>query len=203
MKTTVLGKFFSLFFISLYSANLLAMSAVAAIDGAVKSSWYYASNHDTQKAADQAALEGCRVEARKNGLGKLANKCIVASRGKAPGFGALSCGDQGCNWTGGYQDRQQAIDDAYMGCSKLYSNCATSNLTVWEDFAGFKQPHSTQAVAPNSANCIPNTAVRRCTSQCTNGNCLVTYSNGCKVQVRVSPSFNSFNNQWEYPSPNC
>ena len=36
-----------------------------------------------------------------------------------------------------------------------------------------------------------------------NGNCVVTYTNGCRMRVQVNPSFNAFNNQREYPSPSC
>lgn len=52
-------------------------------------------------------------------------------------------------------------------------------------------------------NCRPNTPTIRCSSQCTNGNCTVTYENGCKMHVQVQPEFDSFNNQWTYPSPQC
>jgi hypothetical protein len=185
-----------------FSATSMAYSSVAIVSGHSPDSWYVAYGYDSQKKADKAALEGCRVSANKNGIAKLAEKCIVKSRGKGPGYGALSCGDDGCNWTAGYDERQEAINDAYDGCSKKYKNCASENLTVWEDFAGFKQV-TTKSALPSSANCIPNTQARTCTSQCVNGNCVVTYSNGCKVQVQVSPKYNPFNNQWEYPSPGC
>lgn len=52
-------------------------------------------------------------------------------------------------------------------------------------------------------NCRPNTPTVRCSSQCANGNCIVSYENGCKIRVQVQPRFDSFNNQWTYPSPSC
>lgn len=64
-----------------------------------------------------------------------------------------------------------------------------------------KAPTSTPK--QDSGDCRPRTQTLRCSSQCTNGNCIVTYENGCKIPVRVNPKFNPFNNNWEYPSPSC
>lgn len=59
------------------------------------------------------------------------------------------------------------------------------------------------APARDVADCRPRTQVLRCTSQCTNGNCVVTYENGCRISVQVTPRFDPFTNQWTYPSPSC
>ncbi len=60
------------------------------------------------------------------------------------------------------------------------------------------------APVPNgNAECRPKGATLRCTSQCSNGNCVVTYENGCKIRVQVQPRFDSFNNRWDYPAPGC
>ncbi len=59
------------------------------------------------------------------------------------------------------------------------------------------------AASANPQSCRPNAASIRCTSQCTNGNCVVSYENGCKVRVQVSPRYDPFTNQWVYPSPSC
>jgi hypothetical protein len=40
-------------------------------DGCVKGAWWRSSNYESQKEADETALDGCRVEARKNGIGNL------------------------------------------------------------------------------------------------------------------------------------
>lgn len=60
-------------------------------------------------------------------------------------------------------------------------------------------------VAPvaTNQNCRPKTPTIRCTSSCANGDCLVTYENGCKMRVQVSPRYDSFQNTWVYPSPSC
>lgn len=69
-----------------------------------------------------------------------------------------------------------------------------------------KQAPKKVATSPapgGEGNCRPRGDTLRCTSQCYNGNCIVTYENGCKVRVQVQPKFNPFNNQWDYPSPSC
>ncbi len=57
--------------------------------------------------------------------------------------------------------------------------------------------------AKTGGNCRPTTQSVRCRSQCTNGDCVITYENGCQTRVQVNPKFNPFNNQWEYPAPSC
>ena len=67
-------------------------------------------------------------------------------------------------------------------------------------------PASTAPKTPevsSTGDCRPTGTAIRCQSRCINGDCIVTYENGCKIRVQVRPSFNSFNNQWEYPSPSC
>ena len=54
-----------------------------------------------------------------------------------------------------------------------------------------------------TGNCRPKTSRITCQSQCFNGDCVVTYANGCKMRVTVASKFNPFNSQWEYPSPDC
>ena len=54
-----------------------------------------------------------------------------------------------------------------------------------------------------TGNCRPKTSRITCQSQCVNGDCVVTYANGCKMRVTVASKFNPFTSQWEYPSPGC
>jgi uncharacterized protein len=54
-----------------------------------------------------------------------------------------------------------------------------------------------------TGNCRPQTSHITCQSQCFNGDCVVTYANGCKMRVTVASKFNPFTSQWEYPSPSC
>lgn len=98
---------------------------------------------------------------------------------------------------------QDTLEDA-----KRYAldNCAkhTSPDDVcrieWTDFNGVIRNKSEPS---NNADCRPKTREIRCRSNCTNGNCVVEYENGCKIRVQVTPRFDSFSNQWTYPSPSC
>ena len=53
------------------------------------------------------------------------------------------------------------------------------------------------------ASCRPNTPTVRCSSQCSNGDCVMTYENGCRMRVQVQARFDGFTNQWTYPAPSC
>jgi hypothetical protein len=55
----------------------------------------------------------------------------------------------------------------------------------------------------SGGDCRPRTSQLTCQSQCYNGDCEVTYQNGCKVRVQVNPKFDPFTSQWTYPSPSC
>lgn len=59
------------------------------------------------------------------------------------------------------------------------------------------------AKANTGRDCRPRTSSLRCQSNCVNGNCVVTYENGCKINIQVNSKYNAFTNQWEYPSPGC
>lgn len=179
--------------------NASAFTAVAAIEG--KGYYYAAWNYVTQAQADHEAIRGCRQDAQKDGLSaSIAKRCRVLTRAKGPGYGAFVCGDGGCAWTTGYGDRQEAIDAAYEHCSRSYADCQTTGISSWLDNTGFA---ASPARTSTGASCIPDTTVRQCRSSCTNGNCLVEYTNGCKVRVQVAPQFDPFTNQWTYPSPPC
>lgn len=180
--------------------NCFAFTAIATIEGQVDNAWWRSSNYASQKEADRNALEGCRAEARRNGAGALAKKCKIVSRAKGPGYGAVVCGDEGCNWVTGHASGQIAVDAAYAGCNKSYKNCQSKDIEFWSDFAGFP---SSKAAKPSGGNCRPRTTTLRCQSACTNGDCIITYENGCKMRVQVSPEFDSFQNRWVYPQPPC
>lgn len=187
--------------LAIISNTCLAYSSIATIDNHAVQAWYRANNYTSQKEADVAAIEGCRVEARKNGIGNIASKCKVVTRAKGPGYGSIVCGDNGCGWVTGYESSQDAVNGAYDQCSKSYKNCQEKDIQSWEDFAGFAAPKT--ATAPTSADCRPRTQALRCTSSCTNGNCVVSYENGCKMRVQISPRFDGLQNQWVYPAPSC
>src|SRR5471032_3609286 len=78
-----------------YSGSANAYTSVALIKDHVTSSISASFNYDSQKEADKSAVAGCRSEADKNGIGKLANQCKITLRAKGPGYGAISCGPEG------------------------------------------------------------------------------------------------------------
>lgn len=189
-------RYFSIFLAAFfYTANCMALLSIAVIPGQSKSSFYLADNFEYQQEADRVALEGCRAQAKSKGLGHLAQKCIITDRGAKPGYGAFSCGDDGCSYSLEYREKQDAQNAAYRSCAGSFVNCVMPT-DFWIDTSGYKQ-------ATSETNCIPTTRVRSCTSQCFNGDCVVTYSNGCQVRVQVSPQYNSSSSKWEYPYPDC
>ena len=192
-------RFSLIFLLIMASRSALAFSAIAVVEGHFSDTWGYASNYDTQKEADNRAIISCKESAKTNGLQKLAFLCKVVGQGKAPGYGTIICGVEGCAWVLGHPTAQEAIDAAYEMCSKSYSNCKDKDIRYSQDSAGFA-PSPSQ----NTANdCRPRSNSLRCTSSCSNGDCIVTYENGCKLPVQVQPRFNGFTNTWEYPAPNC
>ena len=52
-------------------------------------------------------------------------------------------------------------------------------------------------------DCRPRTSNLVCYSTCSNGDCLVSYENGCKMRVQVNPKFDPLTNNWTYPAPSC
>ena len=152
------------------------------------------------------------AEAKQKALASCGNKkCKVVFETIKPGFYSLSKSeideDGGGNFYLAYQytDSDKADQDANKGCENLTGlTCAS----VWSGaIAGVYSVASTPAPRPlrvaTEKNCRPNTPTVRCSSQCTNGSCVVTYENGCKVRVQVQPRFDPFNNQWTYPAPSC
>lgn len=177
-----------------------AYTAIAAIpDYGNSLSWSYGAS--SQKIADKIALGRCKEEIIKAGYAKLAAKCKVMTRAKGPGYGAVVCGDKGCSWVTSYNDEQAAVDSAWKFCDKAgYGNCQKSDIKTFYDD---NWPGERVASNLTGGNCRPNTPTVRCQSNCANGDCIVTYENGCKMRVQIPAKFNPFNNQWEYPSPSC
>ena len=187
--------------LTMFSIGSQAFTAIADVTNHIKETFSRSSNYSTQKEADITALRLCREQANDSGLTKLAKSCKVTLRGKGPGYGALSCGTEGCAYNTGHASEQEAVDTAYTDCTEAgYTNCNDSNISTWKDFEGFAKVKT--AAAP-VGDCRPRTAQIRCSSSCNNGACVIKYENGCTRQVQVQPQFNPFNNQWTYPSPSC
>jgi hypothetical protein len=104
-----------------------------------------------------------------------------------------------------------AFDDSDAADRKAIARCkeesgAECTVTSYGVIPGrIDKPAAKPALARNPAenSCRPNTPTIRCSSQCTNGDCTVTYENGCRMRVQVQPRFDGFTNQWTYPAPSC
>jgi hypothetical protein len=152
------------------------------------------------------------AEARKLALSECGNKeCKVVFETTKPGFFSLYKSDNDKNGNGNfyltyqYDDSDEADKDAKEGCEKLTGQKCH---IVWSAaIPGIYTVPSAPVQRPlpvaSEKNCRPNSPTVRCSSQCTNGNCVVSYENGCKVRVQVQPRFDPFTNQWTYPAPSC
>lgn len=95
----------------------------------------------------------------------------------------------------------QALSSKWKVGTPLPSASKTGNVPESRPLAANAKPAATPP--RKTGNCRPSGPSIRCQSRCTNGNCIVTYENGCEIQVQVQPKFNPFNSQWEYPAPGC
>jgi hypothetical protein len=140
-----------------FSKAACAFSSIAVVDGYAKPTFSAAGNYETQEKADRSALAGCRTNAKKSKLTKLAGKCEIVLRGKGAGYGAVVCATNGCNWVTGYGSEQGAVDAAHKDCSANYPDCQQTNIGAWSDFAGFPsepvaQPQVEMRTPPSTAD---------------------------------------------------
>lgn len=178
-----------LFIVSmLVYGQVYAAAAIASIPGRGESN-SITHGYPNLNAAEKDALKRCAEKAHKNGV---KGKCKIVMSDDGPGYIAIVYGDNGSGYGYG-PSSQEAINAAAGVCTKSYKNCQIEHAEYWEDFPEQASPPS----------CVPNTAVRQCHSDCDNGSCVLTYKNGCKVQVQVQPIFNPATTTWEYPRPQC
>lgn len=150
--------------------------------------------------------------ARKKALDECAkSECTVSYEITEPGLYALaeSSTDKGGNGdfylAYQYTNLDRAEADALSGCEKLTGQKCS---VIWHGaipgvYKLAPTPAVTSTADVSKSNCRPNSPSIRCSSRCTNGDCIVTYENGCKMRVQVQPRFDGFMNQWVYPSPSC
>lgn len=91
--------------------------------------------------------------------------------------------------------------DQYVEKSKGAETTATANTSAPSSPPQAQKKKVSDSTSPE--NCRPTGPSIRCQSQCVNGDCVVTYENGCKVRVRVKARLDPFSSQWTYPSPGC
>lgn len=180
--------------------TLRSFKAIAKAEGAENIGFYI----DT-KSLDSAKQEAMR-ECNKNEIKK---NCKVTFTTTDPGFFsvAIEKKDDGSFATPyvayAYDNSDEADKEALLNCkNKTGTICKiwlSSVISGPMKIASKPKP----VPATSQKNCRPTTTTVRCTSKCTNGNCVVTYENGCRINVQVQPSFDPFTNQWNYPSPSC
>lgn len=154
----------------------------------------YAWSTNSLSEAKSAALKSCGNA-----------DCKISESFAQPGFFSLfkSKGSDTATYflAYGYSNSDLADADAKAGCEE---NSGTSCSVVIS--SAIPGAIAAPRAAPASAvekSCRPTTPSVRCTSRCTNGNCELTYENGCKMRVQVPAKFDPFNNQWTYPAPSC
>ena len=147
-------------------------------------------------AARKSALDGC-------------TGCKVTDVITEPGFYSVAqsvtdaAGNSIFHLAYAFDDSDQADQQAVSRCRERSGReCKLVHYGVIPGTIHKALPTSAPA-RQAEASCRPNTPTVRCTSQCSNGNCVVTYENGCRMRVQVQPRFDGFSNQWTYPAPSC
>jgi hypothetical protein len=177
-----------------------AAHAVASAQTKEGVQYYWNTDQPSRRTAEKSAMNSCSAKSKQN---RHTSKCKVVQSGTGPSYIAFFHTLDGRNFgVSSHEDRQQAIDDAHAACSK---KGACPNTAEKVDFDEGELPANPFASSRTAADgdCRPRTPVIRCRSNCYNGNCIVEYENGCKIQVQVSPRFDPFSSRWTYPSPSC
>ena len=176
-----------LFGLFVASPSFADWSALAVDDSGT---WGISVRKSSKKQAESAALKECT---KAKGV-----KCRVAGSSDQLGYVALATSKSSvqAHIDETLADAKRAALDA---CAKQTNRDDTCTIE-WTGINGVarESPRTAQ-----TNDCRPRTGTLRCRSNCVNGNCVVEYENGCKIRVQVSPRFDSFSNQWTYPSPSC
>lgn len=162
--------------------------------------------HSTGYARSALSL----ADARKRAIASCGNaQCKVTLEVTKPGFYSLAESESDKNGNGNYyiayeyDNSDEADRDAIQGCNNV---AGRKCKVLW---SGAIAGNYNRSAAPSpltvasDIDCRPTTPTVRCSSQCNNGNCVVTYENGCKINVQVQPRFDGLSNQWTYPAPGC
>lgn len=134
--------------------------------------------------------------------------CVVKKIITEPGFVGLAMSNtepKNFGWVYGYNDALHAAKEAVKVCNKNKSGseCTDSTVGLIRGNLDAENIQKNTSVSTQPQSCRPNTNPIRCTSNCVNGNCKVTYENGCVIEVTVQPKYDPLNNMWMYPSPQC
>lgn len=190
----------------LFSMPLLshAFSAIAFVPGHAPKTVYAGWNWPTQGEADKVALDGCRATAKESGISKLADKCRVGHRQKVVGAGAIVCGKDECSFVGGYETNQAAINAAYKSCTDKFKDCQKTGITSWWDEAGYPRKQAKDVGQGEKVACSPPAGqVVRSKTQCSNGDCIRTFENGCQVRFQAPYCHEPVSGKWEWKPDGC
>lgn len=106
--------------------------------------------------------------------------------------------------TYGFSNLDKAANDAIEKCDKKgKGKCEleTGGVIAGNHSLDTSNPvASTKKAAPS---CRPKTNPISCESHCVNDSCVVTYNNGCKMNVRVTPQTDPFTGKIKFPTPAC
>ena len=166
---------------------------IAEARGGSRQSWGRSSVD--MASAKKTALKGCGEA-----------DCKISTEISSPGFYSLAQaisdqdGKDGSYLTHGYTDRDNSNIVAKQNCLK---NVGRECELVWSGAIPGNKPSDYTKTVVSGKSCRPQTASIKCSSQCQNESCIVSYENGCKIRVQVQPTFDAFTNQWKYPTPSC
>lgn len=182
----------SLFFLFSLIFSTPSFADWAALAVADDGAWGTSVRKSSKKQAESQAMKNCNKHKAKEA------KCKVVGSLDQIGYAAVAQSPSRVelNIADSLEDaKRNALDN----CAK-HTRPEDVCEIKWTDINGVlrNQPQSA-----NTTDCRPRTGEVRCRSNCTNGNCVVEYENGCKIRVQVSPRFDTFSNQWTYPSPSC
>jgi hypothetical protein len=151
-------------------------------------------------------------DARKSALAACGDPdCRIVEVITSPGFVAYARtknGESDAHFyvTYAFSSSDEADKRAVAGCEK---NAGEPCQLSWSGAIGGRMETAAPAARPVApepvaqGSCRPRSGSIRCSSQCVNGNCVITYENGCRLRVQVSPTFDAFSNSWKYPAPSC
>lgn len=122
-----------------------------------------------------------------------------------PGFFSVAMNSSGNDWYLQYggENLDSVMAEAVKRCKERYdSECELISIGA---IKGDLFPLSKNTVnKPKEAeNCRPSTSAIKCSSSCVNGDCVVTYENGCQLRVQVRAEYDPLSNAWTYPAPSC
>lgn len=175
--------------------NTAAVAIVKSKEGAV----YYGFGMKSKADAKRQALDFCLEEAV---------DCKLDALIQTPGLYAMAVAQKDGRNVGVYlqyggHGASEVLREAERNCKVQYKiDCTVLRAGAIKGEIKTGRSAVEKPVA-SQQSCRPNAQTIHCSYQCTNGNCVLTYENGCQMRVQVQPKYDPFSNQWTYPAPSC